>query len=90
VILVERSVLAVLYFATSGEGWLYDQHKILSTLSICEWNNGQIQASFEFRGALCNEDYLVIVLILCMSTHEEVPVLISNYALTPLFPCHSI
>jgi hypothetical protein len=70
VILVERYVLAMLYFATSGEGW-EDQRNFLSGRSVCEWNDGS-------RGAICNEDDLFVYLDLSKSTHEEVPVLISK------------
>jgi hypothetical protein len=62
--LVERYTLAVLYFATSGEGW-GDQSNFLSATSVCLWNNG-------LRGAVCNEDGMVDVLRLRKSKHEEV------------------
>jgi hypothetical protein len=62
--LVERYILAVLYFATSGEGW-GDQRNFLSATSVCEWNDDLI-------GAVCNEDDLVVDLILRKSKHEEV------------------
>ncbi len=55
VILVERYVLAVLYFATSAEGGLNVLH-FLSAALVCEWNNGQTQYSSDLRGAVCNED----------------------------------
>jgi hypothetical protein len=50
--LVERYILAVLYFATSGDGW-GDQHNFLSATSVCEWN-------IDLIGAVCNEDDLVV------------------------------
>jgi hypothetical protein len=68
VILVERYVLAVLIFATIGEGW----GGVLSATSVCEWNMRQ-------RGVFCNEDGFIVSLGLCKSTHEEVPVLISKF-----------
>ena len=71
VILVERYVLALLYVDTDGEGWK-DQHNFLSSSSVCEWN-------FEEKGALCNEDDLVVDLSLGKSKHEEVPVLVSKF-----------
>jgi hypothetical protein len=76
VIIVERYVLAVLYFATSGEGW-GDQRNFLSPSSVCEWHMWE-------RGVACNEDDLVVALNLHKSTHEEVPVLISKFALTSI------
>jgi hypothetical protein len=78
--LVERYVLAVLYFATSGEGW-GDLLNFLSLSSVCEWNNGQTQDCTDFRGAGCNEDDLVVDLDLRKSKHEEVLVLISKYGI---------
>jgi hypothetical protein len=62
-ILVERFVLAMLYFATRGEGW-GDQRNFLSASSVCEWNTGS-------TGVLCNRDDLVVRLVLCKSKHEE-------------------
>jgi hypothetical protein len=70
VILVERYVLAMLYFATSGEGW-GGQRNFLSATSVCEWNMSEI-------GVFCNEEDLVVALDLRKSAHEEVPVLISK------------
>jgi hypothetical protein len=78
VILVERYVLAVLYFATNGEGW-EDQQNFLSASSVCEWNNGHAQDYFDFYGAACNGNNLVAALILSKSTHEEAIVLISKF-----------
>jgi hypothetical protein len=77
VILVERYVLAVFYFATSTEGEL-DGLNFLSASSVCEWNNRQIQGVF-LRGVYCNEDVMVIGLDLGKSKHEEVIVLISKF-----------
>jgi hypothetical protein len=71
VFLVERYVLAVLYFATSGGGWS-DQLNFLSASSVCDWNNGEI-------GVFCNGDDLVVGLFLGKSKHEEVIVLISEF-----------
>jgi hypothetical protein len=62
--LFERYILAVLYFATSGEGW-GDQSNFLSATSVCDWNN-------DLRGAVCNEDGMVVDLRLRKSKHEEV------------------
>jgi hypothetical protein len=72
VILVERYVLAVLYFATSAEGGWLNVLNFLSTSSVCVWNNGE-------RGVLCNGDALVVALLLRKSKHEEVIVLISKF-----------
>jgi hypothetical protein len=80
VILVERYVLAVLYFATNGERWV-GQGDFLSASSVCEWNNEQTQDSSDFRGALCNEDDLVVDLNLSKSNNEEVIVLISKFCI---------
>jgi hypothetical protein len=64
VILVQRYVLAVLYFATSGEAWR-DEGNFLSASSVCMWNNGE-------RGVFCNGDDLVVVALdLSKSKHEE-------------------
>jgi hypothetical protein len=71
VILVERYVLAVLYFATSAEGGL-DVLNFLSASSVCDWHVGG-------RGVDCNEDDLVVALHLGKSKHEEVIVLISKF-----------
>jgi hypothetical protein len=70
VILVERYVLAMLYFATSGEGW-GGQRNFLSPTSVCEWNMSEI-------GFFYNEEDLVVALDLRKSALEEVPVLISK------------
>jgi hypothetical protein len=72
VIIVERYILAVLYFATSAEGGL-NVLNFLSSSSVCEWNN-------RGRGVLCNADDLVVALLLGgKSNHEEVIVLISKF-----------
>jgi hypothetical protein len=71
VILVERYVLAMLYFATRGEGW-GDQRNFLSATSVCEWNMLE-------KGVFCNEEDLVVALDLRKSAHEEVPVLNSKF-----------
>jgi hypothetical protein len=76
VILVERYVLAVLYFANSAEGEL-DVLNFLSASSVCEWNNGG--RGFVLTGAVCNEDDLVVELDLCKSKHEEGIILISKF-----------
>ncbi len=55
VILVERYILAVLYFATSAEGGL-NVLNFLSASSVCEWNNRQTQGHDSITGLLCNED----------------------------------
>jgi hypothetical protein len=80
VILVKRYVLAVLYFATIGEGW-GSQWDFLSALTVCELNNGfgLTNDSSYSEGALCNEDNLVVDLNICKSKHEEVIVLISKF-----------
>ncbi len=83
VILVERYVLALLYFATSAEGGLNVLH-FLSASSVCEWNNEQNQDSSGLRGAVCNEHDLVVDLNLCKSKHEEVPVLASKFRIDSL------
>jgi hypothetical protein len=83
VILVERYVLAVLYFSTSAEGGSnatsaeggLNMLNFLSASSVCEWNSGG------FRGVLCNREYVVIALLLGKSKHEEVIVLISNFCI---------
>jgi hypothetical protein len=67
VILVERYVLAVLYFATSAEGGL-NEHNFLTASSVCEW-----------QGVSCNGDDLVVALLLGKSKHKEVIVLISKF-----------
>jgi hypothetical protein len=66
VILVERYVLAMLYFATRAEDGL-DVLNFLSASSVCEWNDGG-------RGILCNENDLVVG----KSKHKEVIILISK------------
>jgi hypothetical protein len=71
VILVERYVLAVLYFATNGRDWS-NQRNFLSSSSACEWNNGEPHNSLSLRGVACNDDDLVVTLRLCKSKHEEV------------------
>jgi hypothetical protein len=87
-ILVERYVLAVLYFSTSG----LDVLNFLSASSICEWNN-------EDGGVDCNEDDLVVALFLGMSKQEEainlaskirICVRVNDSMLLLTFPCHSI
>jgi hypothetical protein len=70
VILVERYVLAVLYFTLRAEIGL-NVLNFLSSSSVCEWNN-------EGRGVLCNGDDLLVALLLSKSNHEEVIVLNSK------------
>jgi hypothetical protein len=70
VFLIQRYVLAVLYFATNGEGW--EQLKFLPASSVCEWKNGE-------RGVTCNDDDLVVALNLSKAKHEEAIVLISTF-----------
>jgi hypothetical protein len=70
VILVERYVLAVLYFATSAEGGL-NVLNFLTASSVCEW-----------KGVLCNGDDLVVALLLGKSKHGEVVIiLISKFCI---------
>jgi hypothetical protein len=65
VILVERYALAVLYYATNGEDWS-NELNFLSASSVCEWTKGG-------KGvAACNEDRLVVSLIIGKSKHYEV------------------
>jgi hypothetical protein len=66
VILVQRYVLAVLYFAASAEGGL-NVLSFLTTSSVCEW-----------KGISCNGDELVVALRLGESKHGEVIILISK------------
>jgi hypothetical protein len=73
VILVEQYLLALLYFATSGEGWL-DQLNFLSASSVCGWNNRD-------RGVSCNGDDLVVRLNLGKSKHQEVINLTSQFCI---------
>jgi hypothetical protein len=65
VILVERYVLSVLYFATSAEGGL-NVLNFPTASSVCEWT-----------GVLCNGGDLVVALLLGKSKHGKVIVLIS-------------
>jgi hypothetical protein len=60
VILVERYVLSVLYFATSAEGGL-NVLSFLTMSSVCEW-----------KGVVCNGDNLVVALLLGKPKHGEV------------------
>jgi hypothetical protein len=69
-ILVERYVLAVLYFAARKESGF----KIYSASSVCEW-----------PGILCNQDDLVVALLLGKSKHAEVFVLISKFCIDSPF-----
>ena len=48
-IFLERYVLAVFYFATSGPNHWIDTFDFLSTESVCYWNNNVT------RGVFCNE-----------------------------------
>jgi hypothetical protein len=77
VILVERYVLAVLYFATSAEGGS-TALSFFTAKSVCEW-----------KGVVCNEDDLVVALLPGKSKHGEVIILISKFGLTHLFIFHS-
>jgi hypothetical protein len=65
--IVERYVVAVLYFATSGEGGL-NVLSFLTATSVCEW-----------KGISCNRDDLVVGLLLGTSKHEEGIVLILKF-----------
>jgi hypothetical protein len=67
VILVQRFVLAVVYFATSAEGGL-NVLSFLTASSVCEW-----------KGVYCNGDELVVALLLGKSKHGEAIVLISKF-----------
>ena len=50
--LVERYIVAVFYFSTSGETWSA-KYNFLSSDSICSWNEGGV------NGILCNDDNTV-------------------------------
>jgi hypothetical protein len=78
VILVERYVIAVLYFATNGEGWV-NQCNFLSPASVCAWNNGYARDDIDFNGAKCNWDDLIVLLYISKSKHEEAIALISKF-----------
>jgi hypothetical protein len=80
VILVDRYILALLYFATSAAGWV-DVLNFLSASSVCEWKN-----AFG-NGVLCNVDGLVVDFDLCKSKPSF---LFQMFALTHLFACHYI
>jgi hypothetical protein len=67
VILVERYVLAVFFFATSADGGL-NVLNFLTVSSVCEWT-----------GVFCNGDDLVVALLLGKSKHEEVIFLIETF-----------
>jgi hypothetical protein len=66
VIIVERYVLAVLYFATNAEGGL-NVLNFLTASSVCEW-----------KGVVCNGYDLVVALLLGKSKHGDAIVLISK------------
>jgi hypothetical protein len=66
-VIVARYVLAVLYFATSGEGGLSGL-SFLTTKSVCEW-----------QGVSCNGDGLVVALAPGKSKHGEVIILTSKF-----------
>jgi hypothetical protein len=78
---VERYVLAVFFFATSGKGWS-NEYNFLSASSVCAWNNGE-NVVFAF-GVLCNQDDSVSVLYLGKSMHEEVIVASDVFVKTDL------
>ncbi len=75
--ILERYVLAVLYFATSGEGWL-NVLNFLSSSSVCTRSNGG-------KGVSCDQDDLVVALLLGKSKHAEVFVLISKFCIDSPF-----
>jgi hypothetical protein len=86
--IVERYVLALLYFstsadsglnATSSEGGL-NMLNFLSASSVCDWNNGE-------RGALCNEDPPFVVALLLGKSKYSFS--LQNFAMTHLFTFHS-
>jgi hypothetical protein len=61
-------------FSAGAVGQLRDELNFLNASSVCEWNDG------ESRGALCNEDDLVVTLdVFGKSKHEEGIVLISKF-----------
>jgi hypothetical protein len=76
VILVERYLLAVLCFASSGEGWL-DQLNFLSASSVCGWNDGDDGDT----GVFCNVGNVVVRLDLGKSKHQEVINLTSQFCI---------
>jgi hypothetical protein len=66
VVVVERYVLTVLYFATGGEEWMIHTN-VLSMSPVCDWH-----------GVSCDGDGLVVELRLGESKPEEVKVLVSK------------
>lgn len=51
--LSERYIITILYFAMNGPSWLR-QERYLSTLSVCDWNNGISFGDPWGRGIYCN------------------------------------
>jgi hypothetical protein len=84
-VFVTRYALALLFFSTSGRSWI-NGCNFLTPTSVCEWTNGD-------RGVTCNEDELVVALLLGKkSKHEEVDLFLLFVCISRLltFPCHSI
>lgn len=58
--LVERYIVALLYFSTGGEGW-QQQYNFLKEESICDWNLSSQQT---MQGVFCDDDLKVKHLLL--------------------------
>ena len=52
-IILNRYVLAVLYYATSGDDWGQQLGSYLQPTSVCEWNNGNPWRSDNAKGVYC-------------------------------------
>lgn len=55
--LIQRYVMAVLWFATSGENWIEDGLKWMSELHECQWNKKGL--SRITGGIICDDDLMI-------------------------------
>ncbi len=68
--LLQRYVLAVLFFATNGEQWTFD-YLFLSEYDVCSWSSARLNDDFwadgeiEIRGIACDADGRVNTVRLC-------------------------
>lgn len=65
--MIQRYILAVLYFSTTPKHWTQPLH-FLSSRSECEWNTAKefyVEESKYLLGVLCNDDETVFSIFLC-------------------------
>jgi hypothetical protein len=71
---VERYVLAVLYFATNGPTWIRNNFGYLSPAEVCDWNNGlePLQDNLAI-GVFCGPDSGLFILLINNGLQGAIP-----------------